>query len=221
MGINILNMGTHSAAIRPETEAMHAATVSRQSLAGALFTATQQRLLGLLFGQSGRSFFVTELIELARVGRGTVQRELSRLERSGLVLTERYGNQKHYMANPDSPIFDELRSIVSKTVGVRQQVRAALEQLESRIFLALIYGSLAKGSDTANSDIDVLIVSDDLTLEDVFSCVYGVESQLGRRINPTLYTTQEFSNRRDNGSVFLNRVLEGPTISLKGKLNVQ
>lgn len=221
MGINILDMGTHSAAIRPDTEPMDSGIASRQSLAGALFTATQQRLLGLLFGQTGRSYFVTELIELARVGRGTVQRELSRLERSGLVLTERYGNQKHYRANPDSPIFEELRAIVSKTVGVRERVRAALEQLDSRISLALIYGSLAKGSDTANSDIDVLIVSDDLTLEDVFSCVSGVESHLGRRINPTLYTTREFNNRRDNGSAFLNRVLEGPTVSLKGKLNVQ
>lgn len=75
---------------------MDSGTVSRQSLAGVLFTATQQRLLGLLFGQTGRSYFVTELIELARVGRGTVQRELSRLERSGLVLTEWYGYQKHH-----------------------------------------------------------------------------------------------------------------------------
>lgn len=195
------------------------AAASSQSLADALFTTTQQRLLGLLFGQPGRSFFVTELIELADVGRGTVQRELTRLNCSGLVITERRGNQKHYRANPGAPIFQELCSIISKTVGVQKQVRAALDPLEDRISLALIYGSVAKQSDTAKSDIDLLVVSDNLTLEDLYSHLSDVEKQLGRQINPTLYTVSEFSKRRSSGNAFLKRVLEGTTSLLKGELH--
>ena len=195
------------------------AAASSKSLADALFTATQQRLLGLLFGQPERSFFVTELIELADVGRGTVQRELSRLERSGLVNTMRRGNQKHYRANADAPVFQELCSIIRKTVGVQEQVRAGLEPLEARISLALIYGSVAKRSDTARSDIDLLVVSNDLTLEDLYSHLFDVEKRLGRKINPTLYTVSEFSKRRTSGNAFLKRVLEGPIALLKGDLN--
>ncbi len=212
-------MGKNTTRVKETQKATAMAAASSKSLADALFTATQQRLLGLLFGQPGRSFFVTELIELANVGHGAVQRELTRLKRSGLVVTERRGNQKHYCANPDAPIFQELCSIVSKTVGVQEQVRAALKPLEARISLSLIYGSMAKQSDTARSDIDLLVVSDDLTLENLYSHLSDVEKQLGRKINPTLYTVNEFSKRRASGNAFLKRVLEGPTALLKGELN--
>ena len=187
-------------------------------MADALYTTTQQRLLGLLFGQPRRSFFVTELIDLAKVGRGAVQRELARLERSGLVVTERYGNRKHYRANADAPIYKELCSIILKTVGIREQVQAALEPLMALISLALIYGSVAKQADTAQSDIDLLVVSDDLGLEELYTHLSVAEKRLGRQISPTLYTAPEFSQRRKNGNPFLNRVLEGPTILLKGEI---
>lgn len=189
------------------------------SLADALFTATQQRVLGLLFGQPKRSFFVTELIEIADVGRGAVQRELTRLERSGLLLTEKHGNQKHYRANPDAPIYRELCSIVRKTVGLRDPVRTALEPLADNIVLALIYGSVAKQSDTAKSDVDLLIVANDLTLEDLYSNISRAEKQLDRTINPTLYTVEEYRDRRQGDNAFLKRVLKGPTILLKGTLD--
>ena len=189
---------------------------SSQSMADALFTTTQQRLLGLLFGQPRRSFFVTELIELANIGRGAVQRELTRLERSGLVVTERYGNRKHYQANADAPIYKELCSTIFKTVGMQEQVRAALEPLAALISLALIYGSVAKKADSAQSDIDLLVVSDELTLEELYSCLSVAEKQLGRQISPTLYTVMEFNQRRAGGNPFLKRVLEGPTVLLKG-----
>ena len=142
---------------------------SPQSMADALYTTTQQRLLGLLFGQPRRSFFVTELIDLAKVGRGAVQRELARLERSGLVVTERYGNRKHCRANADAPIYKELCSIILKTAGIQGQVQAALEPLTALISLALIYGSVAQQADTAQSDIDLLVVSDNLTLEELYT----------------------------------------------------
>jgi len=210
-------MGTYPATVRRSTKPSQ--RTGEQSLAAALFTATQQRLLGLLFGQPERSFFVTELIELADVGRGAVQRELARLERSELVVTKRHGNQKHYRANPDSPIYKELCSIVSKTVGIEGNLRAALEPLAARVSLALIYGSVAKRSDTASSDIDLLVVSDNLILEDLYANLSAVEQQLGRQVNPTLYTVSEFRKRRSGNSAFLSSVLAGPIIILEGQLD--
>jgi len=212
-------MGTNSVLAQETPKSTKAVAGSSQSLADALFTVTQQRLLGLLFGQPVRSFFVTELIELADVGRGTVQRELSRLERSGLLLAERHGTQKHFQANPRSPIYKELCSIVKKTVGVQESVRAALEPLEDQISVALIYGSVAKKSDTAKSDIDILVVSDDLTLEDLYTQLSPIEKQLGRQISPTLYSEREFTKRRTSSNAFLKRVLDGPTFSLVGDID--
>jgi len=189
------------------------------ALADALFTSTQQRVLGLLFGQPNRSFFVTELMSLAASGRGGVQRELARLAKSGLVIVSRIGNQKHFQANHDSPLFGELRSIIEKTVGLQEPVRSALEPLAGEICLALIYGSVAKQSDTSSSDIDLLLVSDKLTLEAVYCALAPVEKLLDRRVNPTLYTAKEFKQRRRNKNAFMTRVLNGPTITLMGSVN--
>ena len=193
--------------------------VAPRSLTDVLFTATQKKLFGLLFGQPGRSFFVTQLIELAGVGRGAVQRELAALEYSGLILTERRGNRKHCRANPDAPIYRELCSIVSKTVGVPEQLRTALEPIESKMTLALIYGSVARQADSAASDIDLLVVSDELTLEDLYSSLVDTEERLGRQIAPALYTVGEFNDRRASDNAFLRRVLDGPTFLLKGSLD--
>ncbi len=186
-----------------------------------MFTATQQRLFGLIFGQPRRSFFLTELIELAGVGRGAVQRELARLEKGRMVVTERRGNRKHFQANPESPVFQELCSIVNKTLGVAEQLRTALKTIEKGINLALIYGSIANQSDTADSDIDLLVVSNELTLEKLYSQLSNVEKKLGRRINPTLYTEAEFQFRLTNENAFLKRVLEQPKIVLKGGFDVE
>ena len=187
------------------------------SLADALFTNTQQRLLALLFGQPSRSFFATELIALTGSGSGAVQRELKRLTSSGLVDMTPIGRQKHYQANHESPVFEELRGLVVKTVAVAQPIRQALEPVADRVSLALLYGSAARGSDTASSDIDLLLVSDRLTLEEVYSALSPVESQLSRSIHPTLYTSAEFSDRRATGSPFLANVLGGDRLVLIGK----
>jgi predicted nucleotidyltransferase len=189
------------------------------AMADALFTSTQQRVLGFLFGQPDRSFFVTELVVLADSGRGAVQRELARLAESGLVIVTKVGNQKHYQANKESPLFEELRSIISKTVGLQEPLRAALDPLADRISLAIIYGSIAKGCENAASDVDLLIVADTLTLEEVYAALAPVEKVLDRRINPTLYTSKEFRQRRKAKHPFLTRVLDGQTITLLGSLD--
>ncbi|MBZ0068015.1 MAG: nucleotidyltransferase domain-containing protein, partial [Thiobacillus sp.] len=178
------------------------------------FSATQQRVLALLFGQPGRSFFTNELIGLVGAGSGAVQREVRRLVESGLVTVTRLGSQKHYQANPAAPVFGELRGIVTKTLGSTEMLRAALLPLGDAVRLALVYGSVAKGSDTAHSDIDLLVVSDELALEQVYEALAPVEQQLGRRVSPTLYSVAAFRRRRAGSNPFLTKVLAGETIQL-------
>lgn len=185
-------------------------------LADALFTTTQQRVLGLLFGQTARSFYASELIARTGSGSGAVQRELKRLASSGLVTVKRIGNQTHYQANPDSPVFEELRGMVIKTVALADPIKVALAPLATRIQLALLYGSVAKGTDTATSDIDILVVADKLTLEDLYSALATVETELNRKINPTLYTPREFADRKASRHPFLERTLAGEHLVLMG-----
>jgi predicted nucleotidyltransferase len=189
-------------------------------MAGALFTATQQRVLGLLFGQPERSFFATEVISLAGAGSGAVQRELQRLHESGLVTVTRVGNQKHYQANQAAPIFEELRGMALKMFGPADTLRTALAPLADRLHAAWLYGSIAKGSDRTQSDIDVLIVADDLTLEKVYAALAPAEKKLGRTVSPALYTVKEFERRRAAGNPFITKVLAGALIPLLFNNNV-
>jgi len=186
------------------------------SVADALFTRTQQRVLALLFGQPERSFFTKELIAMTGGGSGAVQRELARLQASGLVVQTMLGNQKHYQANTDAPIFAELCGIVTKMLGPADTLRRALLPLADALHLALLYGSVAKRSDTAHSDFDVLLVSDALTLEQVYAALEPAERQLGRAISPTLYTLAEFRKRLAARNPFLTKLLAGETVALIG-----
>jgi predicted nucleotidyltransferase len=186
------------------------------SLADALFTTTQQRVLGLLFGQPSRSFYATELIGLVGAGSGTVQRELARLEQSELVTVRRVGSQKHYQANSASPLFSELTSIARKTVALAEPLRAALKPLASRIDAAFVYGSVAKRADTATSDIDLMVVSESLTYAEIFVALEKLSAKFGRKINPTVYTREEMAKRRREGQAFVTRVLRQPKVWIIG-----
>jgi len=185
-------------------------------LADALFPRTRQRLLAALFGQPERSFYVNELVRLAGSGIGGVQRELASLADSGLLTVEQRGNQTHYQANPESPIFDELSGIVRKTFGAANVLRAALSALSPRIDRAFIYGSYASGEAHAGSDIDLMVVADDLSLEELFSALGIAEASLGRHLSPTLYTRAEFHKRMKAQNPFLTKVLKTPRLALMG-----
>lgn len=190
--------------------------VKKPGLGDVLFTKTQQRVLGLLFGSPDRSFYSNELVRLSGVGNGTVQRELGQLVGSGLVRAGLIGNQKHYQANRAAPIFDELRGIVLKTFGLADVLRARLEPLAKRIHVAFVYGSVAKGSDTATSDIDLLIVSDHVAFADVIDALANTQEAFGREVNPSIYKRVEFEKKVSEEGGFLNRVLEAPKIFLIG-----
>lgn len=207
MGIKMPKMG-----INPASPVVTASA----SLADALFSGTQQRVLGLLFGQPDRSFYATELIALAGGGSGGVQRELARLAQSGLVTVRPLGNQKHYQANPVSPIFEELCGIARKTVGLAEPLRAALTPLADKIQAAFVFGSVAKKQDTATSDIDLMLLSDSLSYADLFIALEAVSARLGRTVNPTLLNRQELAKRIKNGEAFITRVLAQPKVWLIG-----
>jgi predicted nucleotidyltransferase len=185
-------------------------------LADALFSKVQQRVLGLLFVNPDRSFYTNEIVRFVDSGIGVVQRELEKLAASGLVTTQKIGNQKHYQASRDTPIFEELRGLMLKTVGLSDILRIALRPLTAKIQAAFIYGSIAKGSDTAKSDIDVFIISDDLAFADLFAVLNPCEAKLGRPVNPSIYSKQELQRKLAEESAFVSRVLAQPKIFLIG-----
>lgn len=185
-------------------------------IADALFSKGRQRVLGVLFGNPGRSFYANEVIALAGSGTGAVQRELIRLEATGLVTATRVGKQKHYQANAAAPVFEELRGLVLKTSGLADVLRTALAPLIGQIGVAFVYGSVAKKQDTAKSDIDLMVVSDSLTYADLFGALEESANRLGRKVNPTVYSPQELAKRRKQGNAFVTRVLAQPKIWLIG-----
>ena len=208
LGIKMPNMGMKKKTAQ--------APISGGSLADALFSTIQQRVLANLFGRPERSFFATELIKLAGGASGAVQRELARLAGSGLVTVTRVGTQKHYQANPNSPLFAELCAISQKTVGLAEPLRQTLAPLAKRIKAAFVYGSVAKRSDTAASDIDLMVLSDSLTYADLFAVLEQAGARLGRKVNPTVYSSQELAKRIKQGNAFITRVLAQPKVWLIG-----
>jgi predicted nucleotidyltransferase len=186
-------------------------------IADALFTKVQQRVLAVLFGNPERSFYANELIALAASGSGAVQRELAQLEAAELVTVKRVGNQKHYQANPKSPIFQELRGLVLKTSGLVDALRACLAPLASQIEAAFIFGSVAKSTDTAKSDIDLLVVTQHLTYRELFSALEPATSRLGRVVNPTVYSPKDFEKRVNDGNAFVKRVIARPKLWIIGE----
>lgn len=192
-------------------------TTSLRSLSDALFPGTKQRVLGILYGQPDRSFYANELICLAASGSGAVQRELATLTNSGLVTVKAVGNQKHYQANAKSPIFNELRSIIQKTVGLGDPLREALQAMSAQITAAFVYGSVAKKTDTVSSDIDLMVISDELSYGELFTALEEASGTLGRPINPTIMSMEEFRQRIAKQESFLTRVMKQPKIWILGE----
>lgn len=185
-------------------------------IADALFTKVQQRVLAVLFGNHERSFYANELIALAGSGSGAVQRELAQLEAAELVTVKRVGNQKHYQANPLSPVFPELRGLILKTSGLVDVLRASLAPLAQQIEGAFVFGSVAKNKDTAQSDIDLFVITQHLTYGELFSALEPATGRLGRVVNPTIYSRIEFEKRLREGNAFVKRVMAQPKLWIIG-----
>lgn len=185
-------------------------------LGDALFTVTQQKVLGLLYGKPDQSFYANEIARWAKVGKGSLMRELDRLHKAGVLTLNRQGNQTHYQANPDCPIYGELLGIVRKTFGVGEALRAALAPLAGQLVWAFVYGSIAKGVEHAGSDIDLMLIGENLSYNDLMERLLPVEESLGRTINPTLYTPSDWLAKQAAGNSFVLRVAEQDKINLIG-----
>jgi predicted nucleotidyltransferase len=186
------------------------------SLSNALFSKVQQRVLALIFSHPERSFYTSEIVRHVCSGVGAVERELAKLERSGLVDVERIGNQKHYRANPDAPIFEELRGLVEKTVGLAEPIRRSFEPYADAIKTAFVYGSVAKQTDTARSDIDLMVIGDDLNYSDLYAAAQRAESTLRRKVNPLFLSLKDWQRKAsDTGSV-VSKIRNSPKIFIIG-----
>lgn len=186
------------------------------SIARALFSDSQTRVFRWLFGQPERCYHLSELRRLTGLGSASLQRELNRLADAGLVKSERMGNLRRFQANSESPVFTEIVSLTRKTLGVAPMLVEALLPLIPRLQAAWVYGSVAKQTETAQSDIDVMLIGEDLLLSSVLELLLPLESQLGRKINPICYTLAEFKRRQGEPDSFINRVLAQPIIPLIG-----
>jgi predicted nucleotidyltransferase len=185
-------------------------------LSDALFSKVQQRVLALIFGHSERSFYTSEIIRKINSGVGAVERELSKLERSGLISVERVGNQKHYRANRAAPIFEELRGLVEKTVGLAEPIKKSFQPYADGIKIAFVFGSVARGTDTARSDIDLVVIGDDLNYSDLYAAAQNAETALGRKLNPLFLSPRDWHRKAsDKGSVF-NKIGRSPKIFIIG-----
>lgn len=189
---------------------------ARDALAGALFTPVQQRVLGLLFGQPERRYQSAELIRLAEAGTGAVHRLMTRLAATGLVSVASVGNQKFYQANPESPVFGELCGIIQKTVGLAGPLQTALLPLANRITAAFVYGSIAKGVNRAASDIDLMVIADDLDYAALYAALTDAEAALSRPINPNVMSAADWRLKRAQQYGFVARIATQPKVFVIG-----
>ena len=203
-------MGTHRGPTRKAVQ-LRASTV-----ADALFTKGQQRVLGILFGNPNRSYYTGEIIALSDTGTGAVQRVLARLESAGLVNVSHVGNQKRYQANRAASVFTQLHELALKTFGLADILRDALAPLSAKIDAAFVYGSTAKREDSATSDIDLMVVSDSVSYGDIFLRLEDAATRLGRKINPTIYSRAVLAKSVKERNAFVTRVLAQPRIWLLG-----
>ncbi len=192
---------------------------SSLGLAESLFSKVQLRVMTLLFGQPDRDYLSSELIELADSGVGAVRRVIKRLLKSGLVTVTFIGTRKLYKANRNSPIFEELHSIILKTAALSIPLLSALEPFSADIIVAFIFGSIAKGNDNSESDVDLLIIGNGLSYTKLLTALQPVENEISRSINAQILTADEWREINDKENSFVLNVRSQPKIFLIGNEN--
>ncbi len=187
-------------------------------LGDALFTTTQQKVLGLLYTQPARSFYTKEILRLTGMGVATIKRELDRMVAAGILSLTKIGNQHHYQADPDCPLYHELLGIVKKTFGVSDVIKLALSPLLENIAWAFIFGSVAGGTETSNSDIDLIIIGN-VGFSDAVNVLYPIQETLGREINPKIYRIEEWNQMCKINDAFIKEVFAKPRMDVVGDAN--
>jgi len=189
--------------------------MSTTGLTDLLFGRTRGAVLALLYGRADESFYTREIARQVGASVGAIQRELENLSKVGLILRKSVGNQVFYQANRDMPIFPEMRGLINKTMGIFGILGSALRPLSKQIVAAFVYGSVARKQETAQSDVDLMVVGK-VTLDEVLSRLSTVEKGIGRSINPTVYSVAEFKSKFASGNHFLTSVLKGQKVFLLG-----
>ena len=200
LGTNAPRMGTPS---------------SMDRIGTTLFGKTQRALLALFFGRPEQLFYLRQIVRTAGIGQGTVQRELARWVAAGLLTRTRRGNQVCYQVNMASPVYAELKALTVKTAGMTDVLREALTGLAERITVAFVHGSVARGTEQAGSDVDVVVVGN-VSFADVAAALHDAQAALGREVNPTVYPAAEFRKKLRAGHHFLTTVLATPKLFLIG-----
>lgn len=189
--------------------------MNSSSIGQALFTKAQQSLLALFFSNPEQSYYLNEVIRHAAMGSGAVTRELEKLASVGILTITKIGNQKHFQANKNCPIYPELTQIVLKTFGIKGALQDVLKDVLDNVEKAFIYGSIASGLEHGGSDIDLMLVGEEISYTGLMETLEPLEAKLHRPINPTIFTPEEFSLRLEEEQSFLKKVMSQPQIDLK------
>jgi len=185
------------------------------TLSTVLFTEYRSRVLGLLLLHPERSYYLREIARITATVPGTLKREMDKLLEVGLLTIKKVGNQNHYQANPDCPIYEDLANILRKTSGLSDVLMNALLPLNENIHSAFVYGSLASGKINNQSDIDLMLIGE-VSYAEVVLLLHPLQEQLGREINPKIFTAKEWHQLvKDNGA-FVHDVLSKPKLFITG-----
>ena len=184
----------------------------------ALFPKTRQGILAATLVQPEKVWYVSELARRMGVPSSSLQRELQELTNAGILKSYRQGRMVYYRANSDSPLFPELRGLLLKTSGLVDVLRDALKPVAGRITLAFVYGSIASSQERSESDVDLMVIGS-VSPADLALPLRPAREQLGREINPTVYSVTEFKRKRDAKDHFLSQVLTGPRLIVLGSEN--
>jgi len=185
------------------------------NLSRTLFGKTRRAVLSLLYSHVDDAFYLRQIVRVAGVGLGAVQRELKQLSDAGIIQRIIHGHQVYYQADPRCPVFAELKDLVVKTVGVGAVLQTALAPLGDRVNVAVIYGSIARSEEHRDSDVDLLVVGK-VTFAEIVSSLSEAQKTINREINPTVYPPVEFRSKLAAGHHFLSTVLRGPMLFLIG-----
>jgi uncharacterized protein len=187
----------------------------KEDISQTLFGKTRRAVLSLLYSHVDEAFYLRQIVRVAGVGLGAVQRELKLLSDAGIIQRIVRGRQVYYQANPQCPVFGELKALVIKTVGIAAIVQAALAPLADRIRIAGIYGSIARSEEHRGSDVDLLVVGK-VTFAEIVSVLDQAQKTINREINPTVYPVDEFQSKLSAGHHFLSTIVEKPMFFLFG-----
>ena len=203
MGTNVTKMGTRKI---------------KEKISPALFGKTRRSILGLLYSHADDSFYLRQIIRETGSGSGAVQRELKNLTRAGIIKHTREGGQIYYQANPNCPIFGEIKSIVIKTVAIGEVLEDKLSKIKDKIKLAFLFGSIVNGEENSSSDVDLMIIGD-IKFAKITAILNPIQEKIRREINPIVYPPEEFRQKLNQNHHFIKSIMKEEKIFLIGEEN--